>query len=1325
MLRFSFCLLYVFIAATDLVEAQAFRNLSGSNGVTISNTKGIVQDKEGFMWFATYAGLFRYDSHTVKRYVHKSEDSTSISSDMLQDVYCDSRGDIWVGGTGGLDFYNRDTDTFTHIEHDRPNTNPELNKQIYFISEDRDHRIIVGTPFGLNRLIIKNKKAEVTNILHRVFEGPSQDIACAKQTANGDFWVGSYNGLIHVPAKGKPRLFRREALKKSPLPNQFFTLHIDKKGILWLGTKAEGLVQFNPDTEQFTIVSGFRDLNGDLPVVNKITPDKAGNLWLATNSGLAYFDIVKQKSTWFVNQPGDVYSLADNNIQSMCFDNQGGIWLGTTYFGVSYFYPDAAKFTTWPFPGKNYTSAPFAGSWMGVSTDNNVWVIEKDLTKLLLFEQSGKQFSSYDLKLPRSVDYYRFYLDKDGVLWAAGNSVLTSYNLKTKAFTDYPTYVAGEKTLEDGRVHEILEDSRGRFWLVGTFGALLFDRRNGSFKKYKSVSYSQSILEDSKHNIWIGGGDEVFVLRPNDPDFKDVKTDKSRFSANFASVWRLAEDRSGKIWAATRQGLQFFNAKENRFDLEPKVSLEKIEDMQVDRRGFLWLGTDSELTRYNPKNGMMQTYSYQDGLPFNGISRPAASIQDANGALYFSTNKGIYKFSPDDIKTEKVLSPILFTALRILDQEIRAGDSTALLDKNINETTELTFSHNQNIFSLDFALLSYQRSERNRYAYKLEGFDQNWTYTQDPTATYMNLAPGEYTFQVKAANGDGLWMGDLKQLKIRVLPPWWKTWYAYTAYLLLAAMSVYFLMRFFLLRNTLRKDKELQQAKLDFFTNISHEIRTHLSLIIGPLERAFGSIPDDSIAKNQLNYARINSGKLMQLVEELLDFRKIQNGSVKLLVQEYDAVKVLKNVLASFEHLAIEKVIETTLTSSHAEVMLWFDQSQMQKVFYNLLSNAYKFSPKGGKVSVEILASSDEVSIRVADNGLGIAPEHLAHLFQQFFQVNNNTGDQTGYGIGLALSREIVNLHGGNLVVSSRQQKEGSSGETTFTLHLPTGKAHYTESQLATTGSMIPIIVNTALTNIYGSDSNSIAQKKCNLLLIEDNDELRAFEKELFGDDYHVMEAANGVEGLEMAYEHIPDLILCDVMMPELNGIQVCRSIKADIRTSHIPVILLTARGTTSQVLEGLEAGADDYLTKPFDPNVLALKISNILRGREELRRHYNRIILSDSNGKIKVDVNADFISKLRTLVTENISSSEFGVNEMAFLIGMSVSALYKKMRALTGMTVNDFIKTIKMHTARELIESGNYRVKEVAMMVGYDDVRYFSKEFRKTYGKVPSQLSS
>ncbi|SDG29675.1 Two component regulator propeller [Dyadobacter soli] len=1242
---------------------------------------------------------------------------------MLKALFCDSKGNLWVGGSGGLDRYNSETDDFTHIDHNLPNANPERNNQIYFISEDRNHRILVGTPYGLNSIEVTASRVKVSHVLHRIFEkGSSQSIISASETSSGDLWVGSFDGIVQVPRNGAAvTTFRYNSKDKAPLHNEFPTQYLDDQNVIWLGPNSGGIVQFDIATKTFRPVPEFRDPDGNIPLVTKILPDGTGKLWIANLSGLARFDPVSRKATWYRNQEGNLYSLADNSIQTMCLDRQGGIWMGTHFLGISNFYPGAPRFVPWPSQVGQVSEARYPDSWIGRSKKGQLWLIDQHMRMLQLFDNSGRRTASFDLKLKKSNGYFHFYLDGDETLWGAGTGMITSYNIKTRVQKDYPLVIEGKKGLESGRVTDILEDSRNRFWLVGPLGALSFNKKTGRFIKHTSVGYAHGIMEDSHQNIWVGGGDQVFLLKRSATFFEEVATDKRIGGGNFAAVQRMGQDGRGRIWAATRQGLQFFEEKSRQFRLDPKIQLSKIEDLQIDSDGYIWLATDAELTRYHPDKNTSQTYSYQDGLPYNGISRPASSVQVPNNNLYFTTNRGIFEFTPKQIKVRNDSSALVFTELKLSGREVKAGDDTGLLTKNLSQTTRLTLRYNQNIFSVDFALLSFPRSERAQYAYKLQGFDDKWIYSANPSTTYMNLPPGEYVLSVRAANGDGYWNPNPIKLNITILPPWWKTWYAYLFYVLLFAAAVYGITRFIWLRSSFRRETALNQVKLDFFTNVSHEIRTHLSLISGPLEKVYEQFKEGKNIENNLNYARNNSDRLMLLVNELLDFRKIQTGGVRLQVQQHDVTKIIKNVIAAFEHLAREKEIETLLVCPDTPVLLWLDIAQMQKVFYNLLSNAYKFTPEGGKVVVRIVEISSEVSITVQDNGAGISEEHLRQLFTYYYQADS---EKPGYGIGLALSKSIVEQHHGYLNAESKLATGLSQGGTALTIRLLRENRHFSPDQIVVKSNDYVGGTVTDEIEVPGIESNAAEKQSNTILIIEDNEQLRAFIKDLFQGDFGILEAENGQRGLKLAEEHLPDIVLSDVMMPEMNGLDLSARLKSNMTTSHIPVVLLTARTQNEQIIEGLTAGADDYLVKPFDPRILQLKIKNLISLRDEQKKQYRKSLSAgqDASGSTLQGANELFIARLKASVIENISEPGFGVNELARHAGMSVSVLYRKIRSLTGMTVNDFMKTIRFGEAKKLLESGVYNVSEVASIIGYDSARHFSNEFKKVFGQNPSE---
>ena len=1318
LLTTAFCVLFFF----TISYGQVFKNFKEVNGVPLSATLGITQDKQGFMWFGTEAGLYRYNSKTFDRYHNGKLNNPRF----IRDLATDSHGNIWIASIrSGLYLFEPDTDTFTNFEPDSANVNSLSHNSVNCVMVDRHDQVWAGTQHGLSRITKDRGKIRITRHLQTEFSAQTLQIRSLTEDKTGNIWMATGDGLVKMQNNGsKPRLYRIPSPEKQIHLSDLIFVYADSSGMIWLGSNGTGLYQFNPFTERFKLIQTLRAPNGELPRVSKMAQDSKGKYWMSTSLGLVHFDPLTSQVEWYVNHPGDPNSLANTMLYSLYLDRQGGLWCGSFYVGISYLHYDSPRFRSWPFAANDPRNQPFSNGWLGKGKTKEIWSISINLDKLLVFNSVGKPPLTFNLKLSKEADYYCFLLDENDVLWAAGNAVLTSFNLRTGNYHHYPLIIQGQSVPVNARTFAILKDSYNRFWIGGYYGLLLFDEKQGIFLLQNAPNISvRSIFEDSRRNIWVGSTNEVYHVSSKNSASPAPVLEKIPVGPSMAEYfWRIAEDLSGNIWAAGTTSLFHYNPKNNRFEPNADIPGGYIKDVVPDKLGYLWLSAAHMLYRYHPQNRTLQSYDDGDGLPQNGQLIQGFGAKDGHGNLYFLTNQGSFSFDPSAIAVNKNTPPLVLTSLKLYNNEVTTGDSTGLLVQPLWKTKEITFRHDQDIFTLDFALLDYVRSGQNKYAYKIDGIDRDWNHVGTPSATYTNLPSGTYTFMVKAANGDGFWMNEPLKVKIIVLPPWWKTWYAYLFYFLVIAGAIYAINRFFWLRSSFRKENYLNQAKLDFFTNVSHEIRTHLSLISGPLEQAHQQLQDPQRVEHHLNYARNSSDRLMLLVNELLDFRKIQSGSVQLQVREHDVVKIMKSILAAFEHSSVEKDIETTLVCPDTPVLIWFDIAQMQKVFYNLLSNAYKFTPTGGKVSVHIIEISNEVKIMVKDNGRGISPDHLKKLFTYYYQADS---EKPGYGIGLALSKSIVERHHGYLTAESRPATETAQGETKLIIRLLRENRHYGAQEIAPKGHDYVSGLFTK-TGAVTSMGNEIADKQLNtILIIEDNDELRGFICELFEREYNTLEAENGLRGIQLANEYIPDIILTDVMMPEMNGLQVCRRLKNEANTAHIPVVLLTARTQSEQIIEGLEVGADDYLMKPFDPRIITLKINNLLRLRDEMKQRFRQSVLEAPGVQRSVaqDTNEAFIAKLKGLVVDHISDVNFGVGELAFEAGMSVSVLYRKLRSLTGMTINEFVKTLRLNEAKKLLESGIYNVGEVAAIIGFEDSKYFSKEFKKVFGKTPNEV--
>ncbi len=1232
----------------------------------------------------TLNGLCRYDnkSESFQTFKPKDGDISSISTDVVNCIAEDSQGNLWI-----------------------------------------------GTNTGLNRVEINDGHTSFTRFLQAESDEPAYVIQDISPGENGGLWLATSKGLVWFD-KGNSRLFIGNPDPRFPSLNDFTSIFNDGSGNIWLGIRTGGLFRFSISSRSFEFIDSFRSPDSGWPVISGFVPDMQGKLWIATMAGLANFDTKSLRPQWYVNNPVNDQSLGDNSLFSIFKDREGGLWLGNYGLGIDYLNTASPVFSRWPFFVDRALKNEFNNAWMGMTPDQKLWLISQDKKQILFFDRSTGKTERYDLDLDFARNRTHFYVDEHKVIWCGGNHLLWSYDIKKGTRKSYPFPNPRETPPGRGGIFRIFQDRSRRLWVSGAFGLFYLDKKTTTVHDPEIYDGVWSVFEDSKGNVWAGGKNQVWRL-PNgtgNPEKIILNKKESPEITGRVDVWRIIEDQAGRIWLVTYQGLRLYDPREHEFSLFPKDNhhlLSYFYDIQTDRNGYLWLSNGRYLVRYHPDTGTLQSYFYADGLPRKATIAANTAVKDSTGMLFYNTSQEMFSLDPDQVSASDREAPIVISSLRLFNKDVGANDKTQILRQEVHNEKKLVFRHDQNIFSLDFALLNYTRSHENKYRYRLEGFEQQWNEGKVPTATYMNLSPGKYTFVVNAANGDGFWNTNPLRVSIVVLPPWWKTWYAYLFYFLFTAAAVYGITRFFWLRSAFKKENELYQSKIDFFTNISHEIRTHLTLISGPLEKAFQSSLTGSDARTFLTYTKNNTDKLLHLVNELLDFRKMQSGKARLQVAQHDVVRVIRNVLAAFEHLADEKEISVDILAPENPVLLWFDLSQLQKVFYNLLGNAFKFTPENGQVRIVIDEGFNEVAITITDNGPGIAPKYLERIFTSFFQVDDNgsAGKNTGYGIGLALSRSIIDRHRGDLSVTSRQKSDAGSGETSFTVRLMTGNWYLDDSEIV---AALPVEDNAAIptqTNDYPlPEQDATSNVESTLLIIEDNDELRSFAVELFRDNYRVLEAPDGRNGLSIAQKHMPDVIVCDVMMPEMNGLEVCRKLRSDFNTRHIPIILISARSATAQMLEGLESGADDYLIKPFDFKILDAKIRTQLRIREAARLQYSRIVSLEPGPLEMKDPDGEFIEKLRDLVVQNLADTGFGVEQMAFQMGMSVSGLYRKLRALTGMTVNNFTKNLRMKRARQLLESGHYNVNEAANEVGYDDTQYFSKEYKKTFGEAPSE---
>ena len=872
-------------------------------------------------------------------------------------------------------------------------------------------------------------------------------------------------------------------------------------------------------------------------------------------------------------------------------------------------------------------------------------------------------------------------------------------------------------------------------------------------------SNAKVIVQDSKGRLWVGtDGGGVTILKPTADGGNYTVVQQLLHYPNFNSLSDnrincIYEDSDCMMWIGTGNGLDKYDPENNRFiDLGTQRELKASPVVAVveDWSGFLWISTKKGISKLDRKSLKARNFTLQDGLQSNEFSDGTFFKSNHQKKLFFGGNNGFNAFDPKSILAEKTLPNTVLTRLQVLNRLVNINEEVngrIILSKPLYLTPEIELTHGDKGVAIEFAGLHYSNPKANKYAYLLEGFDKDWVYT-DATrrlATYSNLEPGEYTFKVISANCDGVWNKVPATLKITVEPPFWESSWAYLIYTLLLALIAYwyhyYSTRFTMLKSRLAyeslvhdKEHELQQNKLQFFTNISHEIKTPLTLILAPLDRLLGMFSANSPVHSQLLTMKMSSERLLKLVNQLLDFRKLETGNAALNPERKDIVAFLKRMTSSFSDAARTKNIDLRFRQKMESCVFFYDEDKLEKVISNLLSNAFKFTPSKGKITVRLSFTDKEdgqfAVVEVVNTGQGIPEEQRDLIFLPFRQARGNTVG--GTGLGLAYSKALIELHGGTISVDSSSGSEGEA-ETCFTILLPL----LTEADVF--NGDIKLTADSAGEQLEEPSSpNSTPELKLDeqpnspktngrlpqLLIVEDNIELRAYLKAYFESEFKVFEADNGVEGLKMALKELPDLILSDVMMDEMDGYGFCRRIKDDLKTAHIPLILLTAKTPVEAELEGFETGADDYITKPFNLAVLTARVKSTIASRNKLREKYRREISKPSNSDIPLSSDERMLKRLYEYLEEKMTDSELRVEDICAGVGVSRSQLYKKLRELTGLSLSEVIKEIRFRRAKQLLKEGKFSVNEVAYMVGFSDADYFRRCFKAEFAITPSEFS-
>ncbi|KFF03447.1 two-component regulator propeller domain-containing protein [Flavobacterium reichenbachii] len=1328
------------------------KNISTTDGLSQSSVIAIHQDKFGQMWFGTRDGLNKYDGSRFTIFRNDVNNKFSISNNDILAIEEDQSGKIWVGTYNGLNCYNPVSNTFTRYLHTKAN-HTISNNAVWSIKEI-DGEMWFGTSKGLT--IFNKKTNQFTSVFHSDTDQstlPSNNILSILKTKKGQIWIGTTKGLCELVSRKNGKF----SFKNYPLNTIDFlnvqALKEDNDGSLWVGTKNKGLLKLDVKSNRFISflsIQKYKEINTD---IRSLAIDHQGSLWIGAYDGIYIYG--KDRSLQKINNSNN--STGIDKVKSVFIDKKGSVWIGCYYKGVNIWDISNVNFSNY-----NQNSKKIPMSFDVVSS------IITDQNQNIYFGTEGGGITIFN----RNTENTTYINSKTGqtakndiksmclagnILWIGTFSKgLSAYNTSTKKIEDSRISSDLNNLLKESGVYSIKAEGNETIW-IGTFGKGLI-RYNTVLKTYQIIENDTSkpnfltntivrtILIDPNKGAWIGTQNGLNYIplqnfNPNKYNIKHYFFDHASLSGD--DILTLFQDSQKKIWVGTKaKGLHYFDGKKfNKINLKVgNAVITSIHSILEDNDKNLWISTNQGIIKYSTSLKTIVIYDQKDGLASNEFNDNAALKLDSN-QFYFGSPSGATFFDAKKISLNQYAPQVLITNLKIKNETIDPNHSEKILEKSIGYTKTITLDYDKANFTISFAIPNYIRSKNNQYSYRLTGLENNWTTTKNTEAIFAIQNPGTYVFEVRGANNDGVWNPTPTSLTVVVKPAPWRSVWAFLLYGITIGLGLYGLIWIMKSKARLKQKLELEYleskrteenniAKLDFFTNISHEFRTPLTLILGPLQQILANYNGTNEMYKKLLVIEGSANHLLSLINRLMDFRKLENHQVTLESANGNIVKFTREIFLSFIEYAKDGGYNYTFEADEEEILVYFDRYKLERVFYNLISNAFRYTPKGGDIHFQISRNDTNILIAVEDSGVGISAAHIDKIFDLFFEVPMHNNIQENYnkgtGIGLSIVKNIVKLHKGSIDVVNKP-----TGGVVFTVTLPLGKEHLLETEIIQDFKISDDIEQytsqletTEITEPEDIDDFVVNAEKQTILIVEDHKVLRTFMKNLLKQDYNIIEAENGKTALEKALKHLPNLIISDVIMPEMVGTELCSKIKENLKTSHIPVILLTSRTSLVYKFEGLESGADDYISKPFNLIEFKLRVKNLLNSTERLKAKFT----SDDNfipSEITVSsLDEELLKKAFKIVEENISNEHFDIPFFCSELGVSRTMLFLKVKAWTNYTPNEFIHEIRLKRAAQLLEQNKLTVSEISYKVGFNNPKYFSKCFQKKYGETPSQFA-
>lgn len=1328
-----------------------FKQLSTLNGLPNDEVQKVYQDKDGFMWFATRYGLCKYDGYEVTLYKSNLYTPDLLTNNNILCLTEDANHNIWIGTIEGINTLDKQTGIITKGKYPEIGTNT-----VSCLLVDKDHKVWVGTDVGLFRYCPEKDSMELIsgektgNILGVV------SIKSLFQDSDGDIWIGTWSaGLYRYVPSGKkfytyPKMNQR---------NSAHVIYEDSRKNIWIVGWGAGLYRLNnpKNISEVSWVTYRHDANDPYSLSDNVVYDicediNTGNLWVGTRSGLSILADSDARVFRNYKSSSSAYHIPCDEINSIVRDQSGNMWIGAIGGGVLMSDTRKSNFAMYHFDLAEDDIPSSSVRSLLVDSNNCVWM-GVGTYGLAMHDRKNNQFKFYS-RLPefsevRSMPTVYAILErrKAGEIWfGAYDGGLFVYKQGRKV-QHYNT--ENSDFIKHLCITALYEDSKGNCW-IGTRYGLGVKRADGTGFLFNSVIdnidmefiYTRNIMEDSKGNIWLATTNHGLVRISGDinvpQSLKYGIYTTSNGKIPTKHIICIKEDNLGRLWAGTEShGLFLYDEQTDSFitkNRQYNIPGDMVGSIEMDNAGNLWLGTNSGLVRLKADESestvSMRVYTSADGLQDNFFI-PRSSYKKGS-ELFFGGFKGYNSFFPEQLSDSVSKVPFAVTDIKIYNKSFHMLEESLrnkISAKTPLFTEKIDLPYKYNNFSIEFASLTYKNPELNKYAYKLEGFDKNWQYTDANRhfAYYNNLQSGNYTFLLKATNENGIWSEQVKKLSVIIHPPLWATWWAYLLYGLAGLLIFYFIYRTarnrMILKNTLQlqkleqaKAEELNHSKLQFFTNITHELLTPLTIISATVDELKIQAPQ----YNQL-YPIINTNiqRLIRLLQQILEFRKAETGNLKLRVSPGDIAQFVRNAAEAFQPLIKKRKLHFSLLCDPDSIIGYFDTDKLDKILYNLLSNAAKYNKEGGYIQLNLSyhSNKDYVLISVKDSGTGISKENQSTLFKRFYEGDYRRFHTIGTGIGLSLVKDLVDLHGGEITVES----EINQG-TTFVVKIPIERSYYSEDEIDEQAITIHKTISGIVTDA-ASVAKPIEAKNYSVLVLEDNQELLEVMTTLLSREYNIYTAENGKEGVVIMENEDIDLVVSDIMMPEMDGIEFCKLIKSSIEFSHVPVILLTAKNKEEDRAEAYESGADGFISKPFSLTVLHARIKNLLKYKERMAKDFKNQLVFEVKDLNYTSLDEEFMRKAIECVNRHLDDPDFDQPQFIDEMGTSKSTLYKKLKSLTGLNTSAFIRNIRLKAAVKMMEEKkNIRVSELAYAVGFNDPKYFSSCFKKEFNMLPSE---